>query len=202
VAARLLLHYDGFDITWRARSWPDWSPPWGGRWSARWARHDHRPRMGGSALAIGCGFASGGIREACPKEAIWRFSPFVLGDVPRHIWRIFRRFEIDWQLVLLAAPMALLLLQQTIGHRWPTRIYALNPQGPFLTAMVYLGTILCIAAPIKIWNDARIEHRVREQKSSLKAHQRPHQPDQSALLFNTLASILAGPHEARKPRAR
>ena len=26
-------------------------------------------------FAVGCGFAGGGLREACPKEAIWQFSP-------------------------------------------------------------------------------------------------------------------------------
>ena len=26
-------------------------------------------------FAVGCGFAGGGLREACPKEAIWRFTP-------------------------------------------------------------------------------------------------------------------------------
>jgi two-component system LytT family sensor kinase len=142
-------------------------------------------------FAIGCGFAAGGIREACPKEAIWRFSPFALGEVPRNIWRMVRRFEIDWQIGLMAAPIALQLLQLEIHRRWPTRMYALEPENLFQTVMVYLGTILCISAPIKIWNDARIEHRVREQeKLLLKARIdaltnqiNPH------FLFNTLASI-------------
>ena len=26
-------------------------------------------------FAVGCGFAGGGLRELCPKEAIWHFSP-------------------------------------------------------------------------------------------------------------------------------
>jgi two-component system LytT family sensor kinase len=142
-------------------------------------------------FTVGCGFAGGGLREMCPKEAIWHFSPFVLADLPRYAWRLFRRFEIDWQVVLLAAPMALQLLQQIIAARWPTRIYALQPEGTFQTVMVYLGTILCISAPIKIWNDARIEHRVREQEKLLMKARidaltnqiNPH------FLFNTLASI-------------
>src|SRR6202171_3662864 len=28
-------------------------------------------------FAVGCGFAGGGLRELCPKEAIWRFSPCI-----------------------------------------------------------------------------------------------------------------------------
>src|SRR5712692_5668690 len=31
-------------------------------------------------FAVGCGFAGGGLREACPKEAIWQFTPFVFMD--------------------------------------------------------------------------------------------------------------------------
>src|SRR5262245_43601104 len=30
---------------------------------------------GALPFAIGCGFAGGGLRELCPKEAIWHFSP-------------------------------------------------------------------------------------------------------------------------------
>ena len=142
-------------------------------------------------FAVGCGFAAGGLREACPKEAIWRFSPFVLGDLPRYVWRMFRRFEVDWQIVLMAAPIALQLLQLEIRHRWPARLYGLDPENLFQTVMVYLATILCISAPIKIWNDARIEHRVREQEKLLMKARidaltnqiNPH------FLFNTLASI-------------
>src|SRR5262245_7137398 len=28
-------------------------------------------------FAVGCGFAGGGLRELCPTDAIWHFSPFV-----------------------------------------------------------------------------------------------------------------------------
>jgi two-component system LytT family sensor kinase len=194
VVARLLLQYNGLDITLEGAFLAGLvTGPWGGALvgamlgtPAMFARE-----WAALPFAVGCGFAAGGIREACPKEAIWRFSPFVLGDVPRYVWRIFRRFEVDWQIVLLSAPMALQLLQLIIDHRWPARIYALEPTTPFQTVMVYLGTILCIAAPIKIWNDARIEHRVREQEKLLMKARidaltnqiNPH------FLFNTLASI-------------
>ena len=32
---------------------------------------------------IGCGLAGGGLREVCPKEEIWRFSPFFFTKLPR-----------------------------------------------------------------------------------------------------------------------
>jgi two-component system, LytTR family, sensor kinase len=194
VVARLLLHYYGLDITLEGAFLAGLvTGPWGGALVGAMLGTPALIAREWAALpfAVGCGFAAGGIREACPKEAIWRFSPFVLGDLHRYLWRLFRRFEIDWQIVLFAAPIGLQLLQLIIHHRWPARIYALEPEGPFQTVMVYLGTILCIAAPIKIWNDARIEHRVREQENLLMKARidaltnqiNPH------FLFNTLASI-------------
>src|ERR671913_1063335 len=47
---------------------------------------------GALPFAIGCGFAGGGLRELCPKEAIWHFSPFVFSALPRRIWNMARRF--------------------------------------------------------------------------------------------------------------
>src|SRR5688572_29525479 len=38
---------------------------------------------GAIPFAVGCGFAGGGFREACPKGAIWNFSPFVFFSLPR-----------------------------------------------------------------------------------------------------------------------
>ena len=194
VVSRLLLNYRGLDITLEGAFLAGLvTGPWGGALVGAMLGTPALIAREWAALpfAIGCGFAAGGIREACPKEAIWRFSPFVLGEVPRYIWRMFRRFEVDWQIVLMAAPIALQLLQLEIRHRWPARMYGLDPENLFQTVLVYLGTILCISAPIKIWNDARIEHRVREQEKLLMKARidaltnqiNPH------FLFNTLASI-------------
>jgi two-component system, LytTR family, sensor kinase len=43
--------------------------------------------FGALPFAVGCGFAGGGLREACPKEDIWSFSPFVFFSLPGHVWR-------------------------------------------------------------------------------------------------------------------
>ena len=36
-------------------------------------------------FAVGCGFAGGGLREACPKEMIWQFTPFVFKIGRAHV---------------------------------------------------------------------------------------------------------------------
>ena len=143
-------------------------------------------------FAVGCGFAGGGLREACPKEDIWRFTPFIFVDLHTHLWKMFRRQEPPWQLVLLIAPVALELLRQALGVRFgQQRLFYLDSPSPWMTALVVLATVLAVATPIKIWNSARIEHRLQEQEKlllaakieALKSQINPH------FLFNTLTSI-------------
>src|SRR5579864_106858 len=69
-------------------------------------------------FAVGCGFAGGGLRELCPKESIWHFSPFVFTGLHRRAWKMMRNLEVDWQVVLLLAPIGLALLRQALGARW------------------------------------------------------------------------------------
>ncbi len=144
-------------------------------------------------FAVGCGFAGGGLREICPKEEIWRFSPFFVTKVHRSAWRLLRKLQLDWQIILVMAPVLLELLRQEIGHRFPSRIFSFTftPASWWVTLLVILATVLGVAIPIKIWNSARIEHRLAEQEKLLLAarvdaltHQiHPH------FLFNTLTSI-------------
>jgi two-component system, LytTR family, sensor kinase len=145
-------------------------------------------------FAIGCGFAGGGLREACPKEAIWQFTPFVFVDLRRHLWQMVRKLETNWHLVLLLAPVALELLRQALGLRFgEERLFYLGSTSHWMTALVVLATVLAVATPIKIWNSARIEHRLQEQEKlllaakieALKSQINPH------FLFNTLASITS-----------
>src|SRR6478736_9776212 len=69
-------------------------------------------------FAIGCGFAGGGLREICPKEAIWHFSPLFFTDLHRQVSRLVSRFQIDWVVILLAAPIGLEILRQFLGDRF------------------------------------------------------------------------------------
>src|ERR1051325_7229685 len=67
---------------------------------------------GALPFAVGCGFVGGGLRELCPKEAIWHFSPFVFPAIPKRAWQMIRTVQVDWQVVLLLAPVALEMLGQ------------------------------------------------------------------------------------------
>src|SRR5713101_2491291 len=121
VVARLLLGYEALDLTMEgsflvgliAGPYAGATvgamvgiPPLGnGEWAAL-------------PFAVGCGFAGGGLRELCPKESIWHFSPFVFTGLHRRAWQMLRSVTVDWQVVLLLAPVGLELLRQGVGVRW------------------------------------------------------------------------------------
>ncbi len=149
--------------------------------------------FGAIPFAVGCGFAGGGLREICPKEEIWKFTPFFFTRLPASLWKLVRNLTIDWQVVLVTAPVLLELLRLTINSRFPVHgLFALQPHGPvWMHALVLVGTVMAVAIPIKIWNSARFEHRLAEQEhllmearvAALANQINPH------FLFNTLTSI-------------
>jgi two-component system LytT family sensor kinase len=79
-----------------------------------------------------------------------------------------------------------------LGQRFGIeRLFYLGTGAPWTTLAVLLATVLTVAIPIKIWNSARIEHKLQVQETLLQAARfealanqiNPH------FLFNTLASI-------------
>jgi len=129
VAARLLLNYNAADLTLEGSFLAGLIagpyagalvgtlvgiPPLGaGEWGAL-------------PFAVGCGFAGGGLRELCPKESIWHFSPFVFTGLHRRAWQMLRSVTVDWQVVLLLAPVGLELLRQGVGARWNHGLFSLH----------------------------------------------------------------------------
>jgi two-component system LytT family sensor kinase len=200
VVARLLLKYEAADLTLEGPFVAGLiAGPYAG---ATVGAMVGLPPLGNSEwialpFAIGCGFAGGGLREICPKESIWHFSPFVFTSLPRRLWNMLRA-QVDWQVVLLMAPIALELLRQSLGYRWSDhhRLFYywkpfLPPSSPWMMILVLLATVLAVATPIKIWNNARIEHRLQEQETLLLAAKIESLSNQinPHFLFNTLTSI-------------
>ena len=143
-------------------------------------------------FAIGCGFAGGGLRELCPKDVLWQFSPFVFTSLHRRAWQMIRSVKVDWQVMLLLAPIGLEIIRQLLGARYH-RLFYLAPSSPptvWLVIIVF-ATVLAVATPIKIWNNARIEHRLQEQEKLLLAAKLEALANQinPHFLFNTLTSI-------------
>jgi two-component system LytT family sensor kinase len=152
------------------------------------------PEFAALPFAVGCGFAGGGLREICPKDEIWKFSPFFVTKLHRSAWRLLRNLQLDWQVILVMAPVLLEVLRQTIAFRFPLRIFDFAPTtGIWFRLLLIVTNVLCVAIPIKIWNTARIEHRLAEQEKLLMAARiealanqiNPH------FLFNTLTSITS-----------
>ncbi len=196
VVARLLLNYKAADLTLEGAFLAGLiAGPYAG--ATVGAMVGLPPLFNGEIIAlpfaIGCGFAGGGLRELCPKEAIWHFSPFVFTRLHKRAWQMLRSVQVDWQVMLLLAPIGLELLRQGLGMRWSDhhRLFYLPPLSGWTGFAILLATVLAVATPIKIWNNARIEHRLQEQEKLLLAARiealanqiNPH------FLFNTLTSI-------------
>jgi len=100
--------------------------------------------------------------------------------------------KVDWQVLMLFAPVGLEFIRRAVGTRFGAqRIFFFETPSWWLTVATYVATILTVSIPIKIWNAARIEHRVQEQEKlllaarieALKSQINPH------FLFNTLTSV-------------
>jgi len=195
VAARLLLGYKAADLTLEATFMAGLiAGPYAGALVGVMCGVPplFAGEFGALPFAVGCGFAGGGLRELCPKPDIWHFSPFVFTSLHRRVWRTMRTLQIDWQVVLVLAPIAMEAIRLDIGRRFGvSRLFYLQPTSVWTTLLLIIATVLAIAIPIKIWNGARIEHQLVEQEKLLMAARiealssqiNPH------FLFNTLNSI-------------
>ena len=77
VVSRLLLHYDAADLTLEGSFLAGLiAGPYAGATVGLMVGIPPlaNGEWGALPFAVGCGFAGGGLRELCPKEAIWHFS--------------------------------------------------------------------------------------------------------------------------------
>src|SRR5215510_6259983 len=140
VTSRVILKYDAADLTLEGAFLAGLiAGPYTGALVGLFAAIP--PTIAGEVIAlpfaVGCGFAGGGLREVCPKEAIWKFSPFMLMDLPKHLWHMIRKIEPNWQIILLLAPVALELLRLTLGTRFgAARLFFLSSPSPWMMTVV------------------------------------------------------------------
>src|SRR5882724_9485617 len=141
------------------------------------------------------GLLGGLIRQMIPnKEEIWNFGPFTLLNIPKATVRLLRKAQLSWEMAPLGACVGLELgrvaLVLATKPKW---LFAVDSHWDWWLALVVIATLMSVAAPLKIWNNTRIEMNLEQhQQLLLKARMdalssqiNPH------FLFNTLNTVSA-----------
>jgi len=146
-------------------------------------------------VAAMAGLLGGLIRQAIPnKEDIWNFGPFTFLNIPKATVKLLRKAELSWEMAPLTTCIALELGRVALVHATkPKWLFAIDPNWDWWLGLVVIATLMSVAAPLKIWNNTRIEMNLeRHQQLLLKARMdalssqiNPH------FLFNTLNTVSA-----------
>jgi two-component system LytT family sensor kinase len=141
------------------------------------------------------GLLGGLIRQAIPnKEDLWNFGPFTFLNIPKATMRLLRKAELSWEMAPLGACVGLELgrvaLVLATKPKW---LFAVDDKLDWWLVLVVIATLMSVAAPLKIWNNTRVEMNLeRHQQLLLKARMdalssqiNPH------FLFNTLNTVSA-----------
>jgi two-component system LytT family sensor kinase len=149
----------------------------------------------GMPVAATAGLLGGLIRQAIPnKEDIWNFGPFTFLNIPRATVKLLRKAELSWEMAPLTTCIALELGRVALVHATKLKwLFAIDPNWDWWLGLVVIATLMSVAAPLKIWNNTRIEMNLeRHQQLLLKARMdalssqiNPH------FLFNTLNTVSA-----------
>jgi two-component system LytT family sensor kinase len=147
----------------------------------------------GMPAAATAGLLGGLMRQAIPnKEDLWNFGPFTFLNIPRDIVRLVRHAKMSWELLPLLACVILELGRVALALATkPQWLFAIHPAWDWWLLLCVLATLMSVAAPLKIWNNTRIEMNLeRHQQLLLKARMdalssqiNPH------FLFNTLNTV-------------
>jgi two-component system LytT family sensor kinase len=147
----------------------------------------------GMPAASAAGLLGGLIRQAIPnKEELWNFGPFTFLNIPKAVVQMVRKAEISWEMLPLLTCVGLELgrvaLAITTKPKW---LFAIDQHWDWWLGLAVIATLMSVAAPLKIWNNTRIEMNLqRHQQLLLKARMdalssqiNPH------FLFNTLNTV-------------
>jgi two-component system LytT family sensor kinase len=145
--------------------------------------------------ASAAGLLGGLIRQAIPnKEDLWNFGPFTFLNIPKAIVKLLSKAQLSWEMAPLTACVGLELgrvaLVQATKPKW---LFAIDAHWDWWLLLTVIATLMSVAAPLKIWNNTRIEMNLeRHQQLLLKARMdalssqiNPH------FLFNTLNTVSA-----------
>src|SRR5271163_4456783 len=139
------------------------------------------------------GLLGGLIRQAIPnKEDLWDFGPFTFLNIPKAVVRLLKKGQLSWEMAPLGVCVGLELGRVALVHATkPKWLFAIHPQWDWWLVLTVIATLMSVAAPLKIWNNTRIEMNLeRHQQLLLKARMdaltsqiNPH------FLFNTLNTV-------------
>jgi two-component system LytT family sensor kinase len=145
--------------------------------------------------AATAGLLGGLIRQAIPdKEDLWNFGPFTFLNIPKAIMRMLSKVEIMWEMLPLMTCVGLELGRVAlVTATKPQWLFAIDPGWNWQLILVVIGTLVSVAAPLKIWNNTRIEMNLerhqqlllRARMDALSSQINPH------FLFNTLNTVTA-----------
>jgi two-component system LytT family sensor kinase len=138
------------------------------------------------------GLVAGVLRQlTTDHDAIWSFSPFIDLSIYRWIRRNLKRPQIDWQISFFVIIIVLSFLRVHLGRAFPQYFFSLDSNQWAVYVAIYATNAMCIAIPLKIFHNARIEMKLEEQErmllearmEALQAQINPH------FLFNTLNTV-------------
>ena len=148
------------------------------------------------ALPLGVlyGVAGGIVRELCRKEDIWSFSPLIFLNLYRIGKTAIRDRIFGWQIVIFGVTVSLESLRIFVGSELlPGTIFYLSSNNAWVMLAIYISTLSCLGIPLKIWNNIRLEQKLRDREvlvvqarlKALSSQINPH------FLFNTLNSVAS-----------
>src|SRR3989475_3790213 len=147
----------------------------------------------GMPAASAAGLLGGLMRQAIPnKEDLWNFGPFTFLNIPKATVKLLRKAELSWEMAPLATCLALELGRVALVLATkPEWLVAADAKCDWRLGRALIATLMSVAAPLKIWNNTRIEMNLeRHQQLLLKARMdalssqiNPH------FLFNTLNTV-------------
>src|SRR6267142_2516309 len=110
-------------------------------------------------VASTAGLLGGLIRQAIPnKEDIWNFGPFTFLNIPKATVKLLRKAELSWEMAPLTTCIGLELGRVALVHATKLKwLFAIDPNWDWWLGLVVIATLMSVAAPLKIWNNTRID---------------------------------------------